>query len=337
MINIQPAFGESESQSLEYLQLSTARRTLGCYKCPSGNSKTGLQAIWKNAIEKSQIVLNSHLDPLATHTYYFAILLLSLSYSLPVSHFSSKSLNDVDKKIAAPFMNKLGYSRSMPRAVQYGATKFGGVNMHQLKDIQQGSGQILQLLKHLRIQSPFQKIWLIALHWAQLQSGFHTPLLQDPTVSTPHLESLYISSLREFLALINRSIITEHSYTILLQRVHDRAIMDVVIASNLFTSTECKIINYCRMFLRVHSIADLTLAGGKHIDPSLLAFGSIATIICLHLGGTVTRSTTNSIGIQDMAMGKLTFVQHSYRRITSTTGKMVGSRSKAQAELALLF
>jgi hypothetical protein len=54
----------------------------------------------KNAIEKSQIVLNSHLVARATHTYYFAILLPSLSYSLPVSHFSSKNLDDVDKKIA---------------------------------------------------------------------------------------------------------------------------------------------------------------------------------------------------------------------------------------------
>jgi hypothetical protein len=103
-IDIQPAFGESESQFLEYLQPSTARRTLGCYKCSSGNSKTGLQAIRKNAIEKSQIVLNSHLDTRATHTYYFAILLPSLSYSLPVGHFSSKSLDGVDKKIAAPFL-----------------------------------------------------------------------------------------------------------------------------------------------------------------------------------------------------------------------------------------
>jgi hypothetical protein len=120
--NIQPSFGESESQSLEYLQPSTARRTLGCYKCPLGNSKTGLQAIRKNAIEKSQFVLNSHLDARATHTYYFAVLLQSLSYSLPVSHFSSKSLDDVDKKIAAPFMNKLGYSRSTPRAVRYSPT-----------------------------------------------------------------------------------------------------------------------------------------------------------------------------------------------------------------------
>jgi hypothetical protein len=279
-MNIQPAFGESESQSLKYLQPSTARRTLGCYKCPSGNSKTGLRVIQKNAIKKSQIVLNSHLDARATHTYYFAVLLPSLSYSLPVSHYSSKSLDEVDKKIAAPFLNKLGYSRSTPRAVRYGPIKFGGVNMHQLKDIQ-GSGQILQLLKHLRFQSPFQKMWLIALHWAQLQSGFHIPLLQDPTVPVPHLEGLYITSLREFLASINGSIVTEHSYTIPLQRVQEQAIMDVVIASNLFTPSECKTINYCRMFLRVHSIADLTLAGGNHInfslwalDPSLLSSAS---------------------------------------------------------------
>jgi hypothetical protein len=47
--------------------------------------------------------------------------------------------------------------------------------------------------------------------------------------------------------------------------------MDVVIASNLFTPSECKLINYCRMFLRVHSIADLTLAGRNHIDFSFLA------------------------------------------------------------------
>jgi hypothetical protein len=47
MINILLTFGESENQSLEYLQPSMPSRTLGCYKCPSGNSKTALQAIQK--------------------------------------------------------------------------------------------------------------------------------------------------------------------------------------------------------------------------------------------------------------------------------------------------
>jgi hypothetical protein len=49
---------------------------------------------------------------------------------------------------------------------------------------------------------------------------------------------------------------------------------------------------------------------------------SIATFVRLCFGGTVTRSTANSIGIKDMATGKLALVQYSYRRITPTTGKM---------------
>jgi hypothetical protein len=85
------------------------------------------------------------------------------------------------------------------------------------------------------------------------------------------MEGLYIMSLREFLASINGSIVTEHSYTIPLQWVHDKAIIEVVITSNLITPTEGKTINCCRMFLHVHRIADLTLAGGKHIDSSFLA------------------------------------------------------------------
>jgi hypothetical protein len=103
------------------------------------------------------------------------------------------------------------------------------------------------------------------------------------------LESLYISSLREFLSSINGSIVTEHSYTIPLQRVHDRAIMDVVLASNLFTPSECKTINYCRMFLRVHSIADLTLAGGNHIDFSFL------TLFHLKQGPPPSRSSRRHV------------------------------------------
>jgi hypothetical protein len=238
-MNIQPAFGELESQSLEYLQPSTARQTLGCYKCPLGYSKTGLQAIRKNAIEKSQIVLNSHLDARATHTYYFAVLLPSLSYSLPVSHYSSKSLVEVDKKVTGPFLNKLGYSRSTPRVGQYGPTSLGRVNMHQLKDIQ-GSGQILQLLKHLRIQSPFQKMGLIALHWAQLQSGFHIPLLQDPVVPAPHLESLYITSLRELLLFFNK---WKHCHRALLH-------YSIILGSRLSYNGGCVITNNSMIYQR---------------------------------------------------------------------------------------
>jgi hypothetical protein len=146
-------------QNLEYLRPGQPRKTLGCYKCPSGNPKPGLETLLQKAIDKSSLIQNSCLDPRATHTYYFAVLLPSLSYTLPVSHYSNQALDTVDKKIAIPFLNKLGYLRSTPRPVQYGPLKYA----YPLKDIQ-GSGQILQCLKHLWKPLVVQRLWLIALH-----------------------------------------------------------------------------------------------------------------------------------------------------------------------------
>jgi hypothetical protein len=104
-------------QNLEYLRLGQPRKTLGCYKCPSGNPKLGLETLLQKAIDKSSLIQNSCLDPRVTHTYYFAVLLPSLSYTLPVSHYSNQALATVDKKVAIPFLNKLGYSRSTARPV----------------------------------------------------------------------------------------------------------------------------------------------------------------------------------------------------------------------------
>ena len=92
----------------------------------------------------------------------------------------------------------------------------------------------------------------------------------DPNTLIPHLESQYIHSIRQFLKSINGSIRTEIPYTVPLQRVRDQSIMEIVVHSNLFSAQECKTINYCRQFLRVHTLSDIALAGGTQIDPSFL-------------------------------------------------------------------
>jgi hypothetical protein len=117
-ITIFPDPTAASQQNLEYLRPGQPRKTLGCYKCPSGNpTPAGLETMLQKAINKSSLIQNSCLDPRATHTYYFAVLLPSLSYTLPVSHYSNQALGTVDKKIAIPFLNKLGYLRSTPRPV----------------------------------------------------------------------------------------------------------------------------------------------------------------------------------------------------------------------------
>jgi hypothetical protein len=49
--------------------------------------------------DQCSLIQNSCLDPRATHTYYFAVLLPSLSYTLPVSHYSNQALDTVDQPL----------------------------------------------------------------------------------------------------------------------------------------------------------------------------------------------------------------------------------------------
>ena len=72
---------------------------------------------------------------------------------------------------------------------------------------------------------------------------------------------------------LNRTVLLpDHGsgHTIPLQRKQDQSLMELVIQSNLFTPKECTIINYCRQYLQVHTVADIALAGGSHADQALI-------------------------------------------------------------------
>eukprot|EP00957_Ditylum_brightwellii_P126829 9668070-Ditylum_brightwellii.AAC.1 len=54
-----------------------------------------------------------------------------------------------------------------------------------------------------------------------------------------------------------------------IQRINDRHIMTMVVQSNEFTPIEMKKINYCREYLGVTTLADITLADGCTLDPHM--------------------------------------------------------------------
>eukprot|EP00957_Ditylum_brightwellii_P161430 12291212-Ditylum_brightwellii.AAC.1 len=55
-----------------------------------------------------------------------------------------------------------------------------------------------------------------------------------------------------------------------LQWVNDEHIMTRVIKSGKFRAKEIQHINYCQMYLNVTTIASITLANGKHLNPHML-------------------------------------------------------------------
>ncbi|KAG7359838.1 hypothetical protein IV203_034936 [Nitzschia inconspicua] len=145
-VQVQESGPHGTTVPIKYLQPTTSRKTLGCYKCPAGGHKQSLQAITENAIAKATLVAKSALDPKCTMRYYTSVFLPSVTYPLPTCSIPEKQLWKLHNKTAGLFLNRLGYSRKTPRAVVFGPPSLGGANFRPLYD-DQGSRQVELILK----------------------------------------------------------------------------------------------------------------------------------------------------------------------------------------------
>jgi hypothetical protein len=84
-IQIQTNDSSSEHTKLKYLSPFATRKSLGCYKLPSGGQATAYQAISKNAQAISAKVLASRLSPVSTNRCFRGVFFPSVTYSLPVN------------------------------------------------------------------------------------------------------------------------------------------------------------------------------------------------------------------------------------------------------------
>ena len=250
------------SQEMKSLDPNQARKMLGCFKEPSGNNKASLESIKANAMTKATKVFNSHLDSKCVFRYYYSMFLPSVLYSFPANSISSTHLHLLTSKTTRLFLPKLGFNRNTAKAIIYGPTRFGGINMRNL-DEEQGLAKIEHLTKHFRSKSTEASLhFQIALQWAQHTAGVSFPILKKPETPLPHLESVWFTNLRTFLATHNLSIEVEHPGIIPSQRQNDVFLMDIVIASGKFANHEIRRINYCRLYFNVTLISDITTANG---------------------------------------------------------------------------
>ncbi|KAI2501918.1 hypothetical protein MHU86_12539 [Fragilaria crotonensis] len=121
-------------------------------------------------------------------------------------------------------------------------------------------------LTQWRSQTQSGKLLRIALHWFQQAVGTSVSILEDVTSLLPHLESKWITSLREFLASISASMHLDKPGLPVLQRQHDTFLMELVMQSQQFTASEIKRINYCRLYLRATTVADVAIITGDKVE-----------------------------------------------------------------------
>ena len=257
------------SQQILAISAHHAHKTLGHYKDPAGNQRQQLIELQLKCDKAADFIARSPLNRQEAWTYYFAIFLTSVGYPLASCHFTSTALDNVQRRAMSNMIAKCGFNRHTKREVIYGPSKFGGANFRSLYSLQ-GTGQVCAFIKYWR--SPCQAGQLLrhSTAWAQYALGISTSFLLDVHNPLPHMEVKWLASLRQYLHHINGRIEVDNDYVPRTERLHDVHLMDSILRSEQFTAPELRLLNYCRMYLQVITLSDITLANGSSLDLAML-------------------------------------------------------------------
>ncbi len=255
----------------------TAHKTLGHYKEPAGTQITQAKRLRDLCTTNTSFLWTCPLTRQGAWTYYFACFLPSVCYPLPCSSMSKSVLESIQRKSLAIIIARCGFNRNTKREIIFGPLELGGANFRHLYH-QQGLGQIKLFLTHWRSQTTQAgKLLRIALQWFQQAVGTSTSILEDVTSSLPHLESKWFKSLRDFLASINASMHLDKPGIPVIQRRHDVFLMELILQSKQYTASQIRRLNYCRLYLRATTLADVTNIAGDHVEEFALT-GNIPAI-----------------------------------------------------------
>jgi hypothetical protein len=163
---------------------------------------------------------------------------------------------------------KEGFKRNTHRDLLYGLTDYAGGGHFRWKWLQ-GEGQIMNFLKHWRTDGQVSTMLRIAVSWYQEHTGVSFSLFTDVHTPIPYAAARWLHSLRTFLTTVDGQLELDNTYVSTPQRQRDTHLMDIVTTHEAFPPEIQEIMNYCRLFLEVVTISDISNAAGTHLIPGV--------------------------------------------------------------------
>ena len=253
-----------QAVAITHVPNSKAIKYLGCHKAPM-NQTQQMQVLQQKCLDYARVMNSSRLSRRGSQVFYQAIYRLSVGYPLPVCYFTKAQLDTIQAKAHTAMLQHMGYSSRMSKLAVFGPTHLGGAEFFHLYD-EQGYGQVSTFLKFWRSPHTHAGTLLrITVAWAQYSVGTSTSIFTDTIAPLPHLESSWLASMREYLRDVRSHLELDASGVPPRQRLGDSHIMDQALLHPKLQPNHIRKINYCRLYLRVVTIADIATADGIHI------------------------------------------------------------------------
>ena len=252
------------SHMIHLQPVSKAFKSLGFHLTPNQNMSSQFSHLLDKAHHLSFRISRSSVNHHEAYIAYFSVFLPAISYVLPLTTFTKTQCHRLQVLPTKLFLQKCGFVSSMKRAIVFGSRRSGGLGFRH-PYTEQGIAHITKLFQTLRTPGQTCHLLLICIQEWQLNSGMSFPLLEYPSRPCPHLEGQWLTSTRLFLASIKGSISVSDSYTLPPLREHDRHLMDILVASTKFSTKRMQRLNYCRLFLQVTLLSEITNTAGTHL------------------------------------------------------------------------
>ncbi len=201
-----------------------AVRLLGVQIAMDGNYKVELGLFVQRNNRYVQALQQCNLTNREAGIVYKQCYLPMVSYPLPATNIPPDLLHRHQAKATTVFLAKMGYRRTMPRAVVYAPKALGGIGFLHL-GYEQGVQQTMQMIKHLRARTTNGALFNLAINTYQLHSGLSHPILED-TRPCLWIPTGWTSSLRQFLHTTHSQIVLELPWMQPSRRFKDKFLMD---------------------------------------------------------------------------------------------------------------
>ena len=123
-----------DDKKIRHIDVDQAERQLGIRVSLDGNFKNEYAYRLQRATELGRRIINSSLSTIGAHMAYSLYYKPMIQYpALSVTTFSDRECDKIHSKFVFRCLPKMGINRHMPRVVVFGPSKYGGMNLFDLK------------------------------------------------------------------------------------------------------------------------------------------------------------------------------------------------------------
>jgi hypothetical protein len=195
---------QGNPMDITILPSDKSQKLLGVMRNPIGNQQDEIERMRdkSNAIA-TKINLNA-ITTMQAKMAYESFYIPAMRYSLSITSINQMDFDLIQKRATLSFLATMGFNRHMPREVVYASSKYQGLGLKHLYDIQ-GTDSLRLLFQELNHQGTIREMILYLLEVIQMEAGIGRPILEEnrPLI---YIEWGWIPSIRDFLLHINAQV-----------------------------------------------------------------------------------------------------------------------------------